>query len=193
MVGTLLALLVFFALFGIFLTQYVPLWMTDNESQFTAQTATSFAELKEDIDTQYILGGPPTFGSSFTLASNGIPLLAQPTEGTLAFLPTTCPGGFYTKATTSSPGLYGQPASPSYCVFENVTLSVGPGGSGPYTQHVPSGVLEMLLPNRYYNTQTFYFEDDAVVQSQGGVQQILTFPPPLNVTTINSNLSLIHI
>ncbi|MCI4354935.1 MAG: hypothetical protein L3K06_06175, partial [Thermoplasmata archaeon] len=39
-VGTLLAMLVFFSLFGIFIEQYLPLWMTDNESSFTSQTQT---------------------------------------------------------------------------------------------------------------------------------------------------------
>ena len=196
-IGTLLALLVFFALFGIFLTQYVPLWMTDNESQFTSQAATSFAQFKEAADSQYILGGPLSVGTAFTISSQGIPLLAQPTEGTLAFLPTTCPGGFYAKGgTPTAPNslYYGQPITSSYCVFENITLNYGPGATAAapnyYSQHVPSGVLEMALPNRYYSAQTFYFEDDALVQSQGGIQQILSLPPPLTVSTVGSNTTV---
>jgi hypothetical protein len=190
-VGTLLALLVFFALFGIFLTQYLPLWMTDNESQFTSQAATSFANFKQAVDSQYVLDGPQSIGTAFTISSQGVPLLAQPTEGTLVFLPTTCPGGFYLKGTAGATALnYGQPVVPSYCVFENISLSTGPGGSGLYSQHVPSGVLEMVLPNRYFNAQTFYFEDDAVIQSQGGYQQIVTLPPPLNVTTVSGNTTV---
>jgi hypothetical protein len=188
-VGTLLALLVFFALFGIFLTQYVPLWMTDNESQFTSQASASFAQFKSNLDQQYQLDGPPTYGTSFTISSDGIPLLAQPTQGTLVFLPTTCPNGFYSTGNGGTPSNYGQPTNAAYCVFQNLTLSVGPGGSGPYSQHVASGVLEMVLPNRYYNSQTFYFEDDAVIQSQGGLQQIMALPPPLNVTTVAGNTS----
>ena len=180
-VGTLLALLVFFALFGIFLTQYVPLWMTDNESQFTSQAATSFADFKANLDQQYLLNGPQTYGTPFTISSQGIPLLAQPTQGTLSFLPTTCPLGF---ALSKSTGIPGQPINPGYCVFQNITLTSGPGGSGVYSQHVASGVLQMLLPNRYYSGQTFYLENDALVQSQGGFQQILALPPPFNVTTV---------
>jgi hypothetical protein len=194
-IGTLLALLVFFALFGIFLTQYVPLWMTDNESQFTAQAATSFADFKEAVDSQYILNGPQSVGTAFTISSQGIPLLAQPTEGTLAFLPTTCPGGFYTRANAPSAVYYGQPVTPSYCVFENITFNLGPGATATsanyYSQHVPSGALEMVLPNRYYNAQTFYFEDDALIQSQGGPQQIVVLPPPLNVTTVGGNTTVV--
>ena len=180
-VGTLLALLVFFALFGIFLTQYVPLWMTDNESQFTSQTSASFAQFKSNLDQQYLLDGPPTYGTPFTISSQGVPLIAQPTQGTLSFLPTTCPSGF---SVSKSTGIIGQPMSPGYCVFQNLTLTVGPGGSGVYSQHVASGVLQMQLPNRYYNGQTFYFENDAVVQSQGGFQQVLALPPPFNVSTV---------
>jgi len=196
-IGTLLALLVFFALFGIFLTQYLPLWMADNESQFTSQAATSFANFKEAVDSQYILGGPQSIGTAFTISSQGVPLLAQPTEGTLAFLPTTCPGGFYTKGGSPTPpsNLYvGQPITTGYCVFENITLNYGPGATSTslnyYSQHVSSGVLEMVLPNRYFTAQTFYFEDDALVQSQGGGQQIIALPPPLNVTTTGGNTTV---
>ncbi len=194
-VGTLLSLLVFFALFGIFITQYVPLWMTDNESQFTSQAAGSFAQFKQGVDLQYTLDGPPTFGTSFTISSGGVPLFAQPTEGTLVFLPSTCPNGFYTSSTASSPAALGQPVTPSYCVFENLTLSNGPPAQGVptgifFSQHVASGVLEMSLPNRYYTPQTFYFEDDAVIQSQGGSQQLMLLPPPLNVTSAGGNTSV---
>ncbi len=184
-IGTLLALLVFFALFGIFLTQYVPLWMTDNESQFTSQAATSFAQFKSYIDAQYLIGGPSIYGVPFTLSSDGVPLIAQPTQGTLTFIPFACPGGF----NTTGKGI-GQPANSKFCTFENITLSPGPGGSSYFSQHVATGVLEMQLPNRYYSAQTFYFEDDAVVQSQGGTSELMTVPPPFNVTTVAGNTSL---
>lgn len=190
-VGTLLALLVFFALFGIFLTQYVPLWMTDNESEFTSEAATSFAELKSYVDSQYLSGGPSVYGTPFTMSSASVPLLAQPTVASLIFLPTTCPGGFYAKGVSgASAKNYGQPVVSTFCVFQNVTLSTGPGGSGNYTQHVETGVLEMVLPNRYYSPETFYYEDDAVVQSQGGAQQVVAVPPPFNVTTVGTNTSV---
>jgi hypothetical protein len=189
-VGTLLALLVFFALFGIFITQYVPLWMTDNESQFTSQAATSFADFKGAIDAQYVLDGPQSIGTPFIISSQSVPLLAQPTQGTLEFLPSSCPGGFVTPASKIASNQLGQPTSQSYCVFENVSLSIGPGGSGLYSQHVAGGALQMVLPNRYYNGQTFYFEDDAVIQSQGGLQQIVALPPPLNVTAVGGNTSV---
>jgi hypothetical protein len=200
-IGTLLALLVFFALFGIFLTQYVPLWMTDNEAQFTAQASASFAQLKSSIDAQYVLGGPQVYGTPVAISSQGIPLLAQPTEGALEFLPQNCappasatytyPSGFYTKgATGATASNYGQPVNQSACTFANVTESIGPGGSTAYSQAIQTGVLEFNLPNRYYSAQEFYLEDDAVIQSQGGGHSVLAVPPPLNITRQGGNTTV---
>jgi hypothetical protein len=193
--------LVFFALFGIFLTQYLPLWMTDNESAFTADAQASFAQLKSAMDAQYVLGGPQSYGTPVTISSDGVPLLAQPTEGTLQFLPQTCPppasasytypNGFYTQgATGASSANYGQPVNQSYCTFQNFTESIGPGGSGAYSQAVQTGVLNFILPNRYYSAQVFYLEDDAVIQSQGGGHAILSVPPPINITRQGGNTTI---
>jgi hypothetical protein len=193
-IGTLLALLVFFALFGIFLTEYVPVWMTDNESYLTAQAAASFAQFKAQIDAQYALGGPATYGTPFTLSSSGVPLIAQPTEGTLVFIPNTCPYGFFSP-TNTAPGTpdaayYGQPRVPTVCVFVNVTESYGPGGAPKYSQAVLSGVLQFSLPNRYYTPEEFYMEDDAVIQSQSLGYQLMAIPPPLNFTVVPGNTSV---
>ncbi|HTT73662.1 MAG TPA: hypothetical protein VMG99_05885 [Thermoplasmata archaeon] len=185
-VGTLLALLVFFALFGVFLTQYVPLWMTDNESQFTAQSAASFAQLKSYIDSQYALHGPPVLGTPFALQSNGIPLLAAATQATLEFIPSNCPGGF-----TATGASAGQPVNKYDCNFANVTIGYGPGGQGtPYHQSMATGILQMSLPNRYYTPETFFMEDDAVIQAQYGGYQIVAFPPPLNVSSYAGNTTV---
>lgn len=172
-VGTLLALLVFFALFGVFITQYVPLWMTDNEAQFTAQTQEAFATLKSDVDLQVALHGPPSYGTPFVMSSQGIPLLAQPTAGVLSFNP-------------RSPGL-----------FANVSFSPGPGNSARLYQNLSLGTLTMSLPNRYYTSQMFSFEDDAVVQAQSATQQIVTYPPSLSINVtggqVGVTLSLIQL
>jgi type II secretory pathway pseudopilin PulG len=200
-IGTLLALLVFFALFGIFLTQYVPLWMTDNEAEFTAQAQAAFAQLKSAIDSQYILDGPQSYGTPVVISSNGIPLLAQPTEGALVFLPQNCPSpasatytypsGFYTAgATGANASNYGQPVNPAYCTFANITESTGPGGSGTYSQAIMTGVLEFNLPNRYYSAQSFYLEDDAVIQSQSSGHSVMALPPPLNITRQGGNITV---
>ena len=137
-IGTLLALLVFFTLFGIFLTQYLPLWMTDNESQFTAQAATVRpvqVECRQPV--QFSPSGPQTLGTPFVVSSQGVPLLAQPTQATLIFLPSSCPNGFYAKGIAGATAAnYGQPVSSTKCVFANTTLSQGPGGSGLYSQRI---------------------------------------------------------
>ncbi|HTW77677.1 MAG TPA: hypothetical protein VMG14_07955 [Thermoplasmata archaeon] len=200
-IGTLLSLLVFFALFGIFLTQYVPVWMTDNEAEFTAEAQASFAQLKSAMDSQYVLNGPQSYGTPVVISSDGIPLLAQPTQGTLEFLPQNCPApasasytypnGFYTSnAHGVNATNLGQPVDPEACTFANITESIGPGGSHAYSQAIQTGVLEFYLPNRYYQTQTLYLEDDAVVQSQGSGLSVMQIPPPLNVTVQGGNTTI---
>ena len=195
-IGTLLALLVFFALFGIFLTQYVPLWMIDNESLLTAQASTSFANFKSSVDEQYALDGPQSYGTPFVISSQGVPLIAQPTQGSLIFLPNTCPAGLYSKGSTpvgvsgNVTGQFGQPVTPSYCVFANISESTGPGGAKNFGQQITTGILELVLPNRYYTPETFYYEDDGVVQSQSSGYQVMAFPPPLNLSVLNGNATV---
>ena len=164
-VGTLLSLLVFFALFGIFITQYVPLWMTDNEATFTANTQASLATLKSNVDFQIASGSPPVFATPFSLSSEGVPLVAQPTAGILNFIPNT-------------PG-----------VFANVSMSVGPGGGKAFWQNYSLGTVQVQLPNRYYSAQTFSFEDDAVIQSQTDLQQVIDYAPLFNVSQQSGNVS----
>jgi len=165
-IGTLLALLVFFALFGVFLTQYLPLWMNENEVSFTNSAESSFAELKSNIDLQTALGSPPVFQTPFTMNSQGVPLIAQPTIGVLSFIPFT-------------PG-----------VFANVSMNPGPGNSHLFWQNVTLGTVSMYLPNRYFSPQMFSFEDDAVVQEQTDTTQILAFPPTLTVNQTGSQIAV---
>lgn len=40
----------------------------------------------------------------------------------------------------------------------------------------------MVIPNRYYEPQTFYFEDDAVIQAQPSGYQVMDVNPPFNIT-----------
>lgn len=166
-VGTLLALLVFFALFGVFLTQYVPIWMTENEQALAVQDQSALAQLKSNIDLQATDGGPPVFSTPFQLSSQGIPLVAQPTTGTITFIP-------------SSPG-----------VFANVSLRPGPGNAGGlYWQNISLGTLSMQLPNRYYSPQSFSLENDAVLQAQGNGQQLVDFPPTFALNSTGAGIGV---
>jgi hypothetical protein len=165
-VGTLLAMLVFFALFGVFLEQYLPLWMTDNESQFTAQTEASLADLKANIDLQAALNGPAVYATPFAMSSQGVPVLAQPTAAVLNFIP-------------NNPG-----------VFANVSMNPGPGGSSDFFQNYTLGTLTLQLPNRYYSPQFFSFEDDAVIQTQTSNQQIVLYPAGLSLNVSGSSFGV---
>lgn len=182
-VGTLLALLVFFALFGIFLTQYLPLWMSANESQFTAQAEAAMATFKSNVDAQSALDGPTFYATTFPLSSQGVPLLAQPTEANLILLPPSCPGGFTAK---------GAPVTPTSCVFvtEAWSPSAGTATARPWNQTTTTSILEMQLPNRYFTSQTFYFEDDAVIQTQYGAYSAIIDPPPLAISKNPSNITV---
>ncbi|HKV89824.1 MAG TPA: hypothetical protein VJQ43_01335 [Thermoplasmata archaeon] len=165
-IGTLLALLVFFALFGVFLTQYLPLWMNENEVAFTNSAESSFAYLKSNVDLQTALQSPPVFQTPFTMNSQGVPLIAQPTVGVLSFIPFT-------------PG-----------VFANISMNPGPGNSHLFWQNVTLGTVSMYLPNRYFSPQTFSYEDDAVVQAQTDTSQILAFPPTMTVNQTGNQISV---
>jgi hypothetical protein len=161
-VGALLALLVFFALFGIFVTQYVPVWMNDNEAEYTAQVQASFAQLKQNIDLQTTLGGPQVLSAAFPMASQGIPLFASATTATLNYIPHT------------------------QGVYASVTMQYGPGGQRNFVYNQSLGTLQVSVPNRYFPPQLFVYEDDAVIQSQGSIEQAVTYPPLMAINTSGS-------
>jgi hypothetical protein len=166
--------------------------MSDNEAQFTAEASASLEQLKSNIDSQYSLGGPAIYSTEFPLSSDGVPILAQPTQAELILLPTSCPNGFYTNSTTSSS--YGLPNVVSACVFEREAFSTGTVGSKTYTNPMnlttATALMEMLLPNRYFPQQTFFYEDDAIIQSQGGGHSTIIGPPPFTITKSGSNISV---
>ena len=165
-VGTLLAMLVFFSLFGVFIEQYLPLWMTDNESMFTSETQSSLAQLKSNMDLQTALQGPAVYATPFTMSSDGVPVLAQPTAGILNFVPNTAG------------------------VFANVSMTPGPGGAARFFQNFSLGTLTMTLPNRYYSPQFFEFEDDAVIQTQSATQQLMMYPPALSLNASGTSFGV---
>jgi hypothetical protein len=185
-VGTLLALLVFFALFGVFLTQYVPLWMEENESQLSNSIQTSLSTLRSGVDDQYLFGGIPTYSVPFTLNSQSVPLLSQPTIATMSYI-SGCPGGFY--ATN------GTPHEISACDFQRLTFTTTPGGAGsqnhPFSQELPTDYLELSLPDRYFPSVTYFFEMDGLAQAQSNSHQSMLVPPVFNVTKTGSSVSVI--
>ncbi len=167
-VGTLLSLLVFLSLFGTFLTFYLPLWMSDNESNFTADIATSMAELQSNMQLQAVTGVASILSTPFTMSSESVPLLSVPTTGTLAFLPRT-------------PG-----ASVSLSIPNFLTANT------PYHQTFGGtlGTLTLTLPNRYYTPTTFEMEDGAVIQYESDTNQLIVYPPAFALQKMGTSLSL---
>jgi len=176
-IGTLLALLVFFALFGVFLTQYVPLWMEEDESQLSSQLQGSLATLKSGVDDQYIIGGIPTYSVPFALGSQSVPLLAQPTVATLSYI-AGCPGGFYSTN--------GTPRQVGGCDFEHIAYTTGKLASGSqnnsYHQISPTDYLQVVVPNRYYSQVEYFFQEDGITEAQTSTHQWMLVPPPLNIS-----------
>jgi hypothetical protein len=161
-IGTFLSLLIFFALFGVFLTQYLPIWMTEDEQQLANQVQASMAQLKAYVDLQASLGGSPVYTVPFPTVSQSVPLLSQPTNAIITFLPFT--SGIYASL-SMSPG----PGNPS-----NLPPS-------SYSENVSLGRLVVQQPDRYFSPQTLSFEADGVVQTQSYTKQVLEYPPVINV------------
>jgi hypothetical protein len=183
-IGTLLALLVFFALFGVFITQYVPLWMEENESQLSNQLQVSLSTLKSGVDDQYLIGGIPSYSVPFTLGSQSVPLFAQPTVATLSYI-AGCPGGF-SSAT-------GAPLQVGACDFEHISYTAGKLATGSqnnsYHQISPTDYLALTVPSRYYTPVSYVFELDGLSEAQNSVHQWMLVPPPFNVTNNSGAIS----
>jgi hypothetical protein len=167
-VGTLLSLLVFLSLFGTFLTFYLPLWMADNESDFTGSVTASLAQLQSNMQLQAETGNPPTLSTPFTMSSASVPLLSVPTTASLQFLPRT-PGAA-------------------------VTLSIPNflAAKTPYIQNFGGslGTLFFNLPNRYYSPVNFEVEDGAIIQSTSDSNQLVAYPPVFQLVKTGTTLSL---
>ncbi len=155
-VGTIMALLVFLSFFGIFTNQFVPVWMSDNESSHMSEAIQQFSSLKSQIDgliatyASSVLA-PPTVFVPITLSAPGIPVFAAPTAGILTFSPDMLNGRpsfnvtyHYVSNTTT----------PAYLVLD----ASNDGRSG--------GNLDLYCPNRYYVEQHLVYENGAVIVNQ---------------------------
>ena len=148
-VGTIMSLLVFMTFMGIFLNQFVPVWMSDNESAHMSDAMEQFVNLKSQVDgliadnANSILASTPLF-IPVTLSSPGIPVFAGPTAGILGFVTETIS------------------ARPSFNVsYPGDTYSLGPTNDG----HT-GGQLRLYCPNRYFVEQTLVYECGAIIINQ---------------------------
>lgn len=164
-IGALLVAVILITIFGMFLTQTIPVWMNQNESSWTTSGELSMASLKADVDLQYSLGASPEYSIPFALTSSGVPVLASPTQGALLF-------------TAGGAGSYA-----------NLTLSPG-GGRNPYVQNASTGTLTMSLPNRYAHPETLAFQNDAVIRAPSGANATIDFSPLFALRHVPGNTSL---
>jgi hypothetical protein len=153
-IGTLLALLVFLSIFGIFISEYVPLWMTDNEEQFSNTVAGQFGAIKQTMDSLYVSGKTNfAVANPVAMSSNGIPVFAQPTQGMLTF-------------------------TESHALYTNVSFKLS-GTSAWYNENFSTGTIQDVLADRYYVPMTYGLEGDSVIQSQTASQQLVLFQPSI--------------
>jgi len=155
-VGTIMALLVFLALLGVFTNSYVPLWMLDNERVHMNEVMNQFGEFKSKIDN-LIIGAQITGESGInmytpiTLGSDGVPVFASPTFGQLTFSP-------YTVNSTG------------------VSISFHAKGESNPTYATGGGSLELYSPNRYFEQQWVQYENGAILIKQVDGQTMRAIP-----------------
>lgn len=154
-VGTIMALLVFLTFFGMFTNQFVPVWMSDNESSHMAQVIQEFATLKSDIDTTIsnsansLIAPSPIF-RPITLSSQGIPVFAAGTAGILSFMPL---------GIGMIPWFNLTYTYKSEATGQSVVL-------GPANDGRSGGSLDLYCPNRYFVEQHLVYENGAVIVNQ---------------------------
>ncbi|MGD9962953.1 MAG: hypothetical protein AB7S97_03545 [Thermoplasmata archaeon] len=160
-IGTIMSLLVFLTVFGMFTNQFVPVWMSDNESTHMANAMTQILGFKADIDGLVVdysdsQLAPAPIVAPITLHASGIPVFAEATSGILEFNHET---------------VYGRP-----CL--NVSYDEGGTGYelGNSTGGHSGGFLSLYAPNRYYVEQRLIYENGAVILNQSDGEFVVTGP-----------------
>jgi type II secretory pathway pseudopilin PulG len=166
-IGTLLALLVFITLFGIFLTQFLPVWMVDNEASEANLVASQMAQIKSCEDT-LALSGSGICTSPVTMQSGSVPIFASPTQATLSFAEIP---QLFTNVTFNATG------SLTIC-----DPQLHATGESSLCFNDTAGQVSVSLPDRYYVPLTYTLTMGAVVSSQGGTSQNMLFQPDLEVS-----------
>ncbi len=155
-IGTIMSLLVFLTFMGMFTNQFVPVWMSDNESAHMATVVQQMIYLKSQIDglvadySNSLLAPTPVF-VPITLHAQGIPIFAAPTAGILQF-------GSQTTA--------GYPSFNSTFVGDDQTLSTTDDGHS-------GGYIDFYAPNRYYVEQHLTYDCGALILNQSDGEYII--------------------
>jgi hypothetical protein len=158
-IGTIMSLLVFLTAFGMFTNQFVPVWMSDNESTHMSQVIQQFTTIKSSIDIAISnsansrIAPTPVF-VPITLSSASIPVFASATAGILRFLP----DGINTRPTF------------------NVTYAGDSNPLGPTNDGKTGGSLDLWCPNRYFVEQHIIYENGAVILNQTDGEFVIAGP-----------------
>jgi len=166
-VGTIMALLVFLTFMGMFTNQFVPVWMSDNESTHMSQAIEQFINLKSSIDLAIssnpnsLIAPSPIF-VPITLSASGIPVFAGPTAGILTLSPDAVNG------------------TPSFNITYQWVSTVS-GSPTTYTLDGSNdghsgGSLELYCPNRYFVEQYLIYESGAIILNQSDGEFVIAGP-----------------
>ncbi len=166
-VGTIMSLLVFISLMGIFTNQFVPVWMSDNESTHMSAVIEQFINLKSSIDISIsnnpnsLIAPSPIF-VPITLSTAGIPVFAGPTAGILSLSPNTI---------NQRPSL-----NLTYTWVSTVSGSPTPYTLSSANDGHAGGNLDLYCPNRYFVEQHIVYEGGAVILNQSDGDFVIAGP-----------------
>lgn len=151
-VGTIMSLLVFLAFLSLFTTQYIPVWMTENEAQHGDEVLTQMACIRSATDLLILSGDRDT--SSFCaikMGANGVPVFAAPTAGIITL-------------SSREPSV---PATDQERADANIVeVNYNDSTTGVPRAGQSAGRLELYMPNRYFVQQTYAFENGGIVLNQ---------------------------
>jgi len=162
-VGTILALIVFLSLLGIFINHYVPSIMAGNEHEHDNDVIAQISQLKESIDSMllyYSSSGQATLSSynPVTLGSSGVPMFAAGTQSEMVVIP------------------YAGMIDPSFTVTFTYAISTSNGQQAEIFNGTSGGGVVVNIPNRYYIPQSILYQNDAVIVGQSNGEVMVADP-----------------
>ena len=163
-IGTIMSLLVFLTAFGMFTNQFVPVWMSDNESSHMSTVIQQFTTLKSSVDiaisynSNSQIAPTPVF-VPITLSSAGIPVFAAATAGILQFIP---------EAPSQRPMFE--------ITYSYVSSTGAPNTLSPSNDGHAGGMMDLFCPNRYFVEQHLVYESGAVILNQSDGEFIIAGP-----------------
>lgn len=150
-VGTIMSLIVFLAFMSLFTTQYVPVWMAENEAQHTDTVLSEFGSLRQNMDLLILSNDQETSAfSTMTLGSKGVPVFAAPTLGIFTIAPLE--ENFTGDQDNASAGL--------------MLVEYFDTGLNTTNTVAGAGRVELYSPNRYHVQQWVSFEGGGIILNQ---------------------------